>query len=114
MYEIFAKLLDKKGVTAYRVSKETGIAASTFTDWKTGRSEPKKDKLKKIADYFGVTVEYLMTGEENRLSEGNANLDYILLTDDDIRGILIEYKSLDTDHQKMLKKYLDFLKNDMK
>ena len=33
---------------------------TTFTDWKTGRSEPKIDKLKKIAYYFGVPVEFFL------------------------------------------------------
>lgn len=64
MYEIFLKLLEEKGVSAYKVGKATGIAGSTFTDWKTGRSAPKQDKLQKIADYFGVTLDYLMTGED--------------------------------------------------
>lgn len=64
MYEIFVKLLEQYGVTAYKVSKATGIAGSTFTDWKNGRSAPKQDKLQKIADYFGVTIDYLMTGRE--------------------------------------------------
>ena len=64
MYEIFLKLLEERGVSAYKVGKATGIAGSTFTDWKTGRSAPKQDKLQKIADYFGVTLDYLMTGEE--------------------------------------------------
>lgn len=58
MYELFEKLLNERGVTAYRVSKETGIGASTFTDWKNGRSDPKIDKLQKIADYFQVDVTY--------------------------------------------------------
>lgn len=65
MYEIFERLLKEKGVTAYRVSKETGIGASTFTDWKNGRSTPKQEKLQKIADYFGVTLDYLMVGKES-------------------------------------------------
>lgn len=64
MYEIFVKLLEKHGVTAYKVSKATGIAGSTFTDWKNGRSTPKQDKLQKIADFFNVSIEYLMTGKE--------------------------------------------------
>ena len=63
MYEIFVKLLEKYGVTAYKVSKATGIAGSTFSDWKSGRSTPKQDKLQKIADYFGVPLSYLMTGK---------------------------------------------------
>lgn len=63
MYEIFEQLLQKYGVTAYKVSKETGITQSTLSDWKRGRSTPKTENMKKIADYFGVTVEYLMTGK---------------------------------------------------
>lgn len=69
MYEIFVKLLEKYGLTAYKVSKATGIAGSTFSDWKNGRSNPKQDKLQKIADYFGVSLEYLMTGKEDVVKE---------------------------------------------
>lgn len=69
MYEIFERLLKEKSVTAYRVSKETGIGASTFSDWKSGRSTPKQEKLQKIADYFGVSVDYLMTGKEDTPKE---------------------------------------------
>ncbi|GLB30964.1 hypothetical protein LAD12857_28870 [Lacrimispora amygdalina] len=58
MYKKFAALLDEREVTAYRVSKETGIPANTFTDWKTGRSKPKFDKLMALAKYFEVPVEY--------------------------------------------------------
>lgn len=60
MYEKYAKLRDEKGVTDYAVAKATGIGASTFSDWKSERSEPKIDKLKKIAEYFGVTIDELV------------------------------------------------------
>lgn len=60
MYEKFAKLLDKNNKTAYQVSKDTGIAQSVLSDWKTGRSKPKADKLKVLADYFGVSIEYFL------------------------------------------------------
>lgn len=66
MYEIFAKLMKANGCTAYQVSKATGIAQSTLSDWKSGKSVPKADKIQKIADYFGVPAEYLMTGEEKK------------------------------------------------
>lgn len=69
MYEKFKKLLDSRGVTPYRVSKETGLSTATLSDWKTGKSKPKQDKLIKIADYFGVTVDYLMTGQGNSPTE---------------------------------------------
>ena len=64
MYEIFEQLLQEYGLSAYKVSKETGITQSTLSDWKRGRSTPKTENMKKIADYFGVTVDYLMTGKE--------------------------------------------------
>jgi len=60
MYEIFAKLLDEKGVSLYRVSKEAHIAQATLLDWKAGRYTPKVDKLQRIADYFGVPLDFLM------------------------------------------------------
>lgn len=63
MYEIFEKLLKEHGVTAYRVAKETGVTTATLTSWKQGKYTPKPEKMQKIADYFGVSLTYLMTGE---------------------------------------------------
>ena len=63
MYEKFEELLKKNNVTAYRVAKETGVTTATLTSWKQGKYTPKREKLQKIADYFGVSVEYF-TGEE--------------------------------------------------
>ena len=57
MYKKYVQLRDAKGVNDYAVSKETGIGKSTFSDWKAGRSQPKLDKIKKIADYFGISVD---------------------------------------------------------
>jgi transcriptional regulator with XRE-family HTH domain len=65
MYSVFEKLLKEAGKTAKEVSNSTGIATSTLTDWKKGRYTPKADKMAKIADFFGVSVEYLMTGIES-------------------------------------------------
>lgn len=64
MYEVFEELLQKFGVTTYQVSKATGISQSTFSNWKQRQNLIRGDKAKKIADYFGVSVDYLMTGEE--------------------------------------------------
>lgn len=69
MYEIFERLRIEKKVSVYRVSKETGVPQSTLSAWKAGNYTPKQDKLKKIADYFGVSVEYLMGESENRQKE---------------------------------------------
>lgn len=69
-YQIFEKLLQAHGVSVYQVSKATGISASTFTDWKNGRSCPKADKLARIADFFSVGLDELMgTSEGKRRAE---------------------------------------------
>jgi len=61
-YQIFENLLKVNNTTVYRVSKSTGISATTFTDWKNGRSVPKADKLKRIADHFGISLDELISG----------------------------------------------------
>ena len=67
MYAIYEKMRNEKGVTDYQVSKETGIARPTFSDWKAGRSEPKLEKLIKIADYFGVPIDDFVKAKKEEL-----------------------------------------------
>lgn len=80
MYSIFEQLLQRNNITTYKVSKDTGIAQSVFSSWKTGVSTPKTDKLQTIANYFGVSMEYLTTGKEPERAEP-------VLTDKDERDI---------------------------
>ena len=63
MYSVFEKLCKEKGVTPSAVAIACGFAPSVVSRWKSGESNPKSDKLKKIADYFGVSVQFIMTGE---------------------------------------------------
>lgn len=67
MYEYFEKLLQKYGVTTYQVAKATGISTASFSGWKQGRWNFKQEKLQKIADYFGVPLSYLLTGENDEI-----------------------------------------------
>lgn len=64
MYAIFDELCKKKGVRPSDVSRATGISTATLTSWKKGKYTPKQDKLQKIADYFEVSVDYLIKGKE--------------------------------------------------
>lgn len=65
-YEIYCSLKKEKGVTDAEVSKSTGIGKSTFSDWKSGRSKPKTEKLSKIADFFEVPYTYLIGTSKER------------------------------------------------
>ncbi|MBQ1261568.1 MAG: helix-turn-helix domain-containing protein [Clostridia bacterium] len=71
-YRSFEQLLRARRVTVYQVAKATGISASTFTDWKNGRSSPKADKLARIADYFSISLdEMLGTSSGQRTTEAS-------------------------------------------
>ena len=59
-YDNFEKLCARDGVRPSTVSKETGISSATLTSWKKGAYTPKNDKLQLIADYFNVSLEYLL------------------------------------------------------
>lgn len=87
MYEIFSELLQKNGVTPYKVSKATGVSQSTLSDWKRGISTPKQDKLQKIADYFGVPLTYLLTGNTTA-PEKEKNISLTSRDERDIEKIL--------------------------
>ena len=66
-YVKYRDLRDKAGVTDYRVSMETGIPKSTFSEWKEDsvrKSAPKVDKLAKLANYFGVAIEDLLQEDQ--------------------------------------------------
>lgn len=60
MYQKYAELRDKAGITDYEVAKQTGISTSTLTNWKYGRYTPKADKIKKIAELFKKPIEYFL------------------------------------------------------
>lgn len=68
MYDKFEKLLKRNGVTPYRVHKETGISTATLSDWKNGKSQPKKDKIEKICEYFDVPLSYFYGEEETTIT----------------------------------------------
>ena len=48
-----------RGVTPYRISKETGVAQSVLSTWKSGKHDPSLETLQLLADYFGVSLDYL-------------------------------------------------------
>ena len=63
-YSRFLKIITDKGITPYNISKNTGVATSTLSDWKNGKSMPKSDKMKVISDYIGADMDFIIYGEE--------------------------------------------------
>ena len=57
--EIFIRLCNEKGVAPTAACVEIGLSNATFSCW-TETSIPRKATLMRIADYFGVSVDYLL------------------------------------------------------
>ena len=113
MYEIFEHLMQVNGYTAYKVSIETGIAQSTLSDWKKGKSTPKADKLQKIADLFNVSLNYLMTGEEKEdgetyyLNDETREIAQAVFENPDLRSLFDMSRKMPPDR---LKAHIEFMK----
>lgn len=115
MYSVFKLLMEQKGVTPYEISKATGIPASAFTKWKQGISSPKIDRLKLLADYFGVPVEYLMTGEMPSgegyyIDEGTAEVAQALFENKDMRLLFDAARDASPEDLQMVAQLLERLK----
>ena len=69
--EIILQLMEEKGITAYKISKETGISVSLFSKWKKNpTSEISSNKLCLIADYLNVSIDELI-GRKPRTIQNN-------------------------------------------
>lgn len=65
-WDNFVLLCDRTGKSPNAVAAEIGFKSTgTVTGWKDGKI-PYERNLKKIAEYFGVTVDYLLTGEKEK------------------------------------------------
>jgi len=65
-YDTFKVLCEKKGVSCKRAVTEMGFSNSLATKWKNTGATPQGETLSKIADYFGVSVDYLLGTEQQK------------------------------------------------
>lgn len=59
IYTNISRLCQKEGISIAKLEKQTGLGNATIRGWST--SSPTVDKLKLVADYFGVTIDDLLT-----------------------------------------------------
>lgn len=63
-YDVYCALCEKNGLTPSGAATKIGFNRASVTVWKNTGKAPKQELLLKIADYFGVTTDYLLTGKE--------------------------------------------------
>lgn len=54
------ELVQENNISFYALGKKIGLPSSFFSEWKRGKMMPKIDKIKKIADFFGKSIEYFL------------------------------------------------------
>lgn len=110
MYEIYQRLLDEKGLKNSDVSRGTGISNMTLSDWKRGKTKPKMDKMKLIADFLNVTVDYLMTGKELEFSVEMAQKDLALSNmSERLKKYALKLSEMSEDKQELVLQLIDKL-----
>ena len=65
-YDVYCALCEKNGLTPSGAASKIGFNRASVTVWKNTGKAPKQELLLKIADFFGVTTDYLLTGDENK------------------------------------------------
>lgn len=105
-YDIFRRLCDIKGVSCKRAAIEIGLSNSIAAKWKRTGATPNGETLAKIADYFGVSVGYLL-GEEDIKKQPSVSEGLSLqgVSAEDIKTIKA-YLELPEDQRRALAKIL--------
>lgn len=68
IYERIKELADLKGVSIYRVEKDSGLSNGAIGKWgKTAKQVPSSESLKKVANYFEVSMEYFFEEEKSKI-----------------------------------------------
>ena len=99
-WENFEKLCKEKGMSPNAVAKELSIASGTVTEWKTGKRTPRNATLLKIAQFFGVSTDYLLT-EKALPEQEEPNIA--------TKRLMELYNELNTEGQEKLLDYADDL-----
>ena len=103
VFDRIKSLADKRGISVSKVALDLGFSENLFYQRK--KSSPKSDRLEKVADYFNVSVDYLLGRSENmnntdmdtkleRMMDNAMSYDGKPISDEDrpiIKGILKAY-----------------------
>lgn len=84
-YEIFVSLCAQNGIKPSRAAENCGINRSNVSNWKNNGYTPRGDVLQRIADYFGVSTDYLLGKETEKAPTTNGERS---VSDEDIKFAL--------------------------
>lgn len=112
VFERIENLRKSQKISQGKLEAELGFSNGSISKWK--KSMPTPDRLQKLAEYFGVTLEYLMTGEDNRFSVDSAKLNARIALDTNLQDHIGKLEDLDNEDKKSVYDMIDFLYNKTK
>lgn len=83
-YDRFIELCNENNLKPSPMLESIGIQKTAATNWKKRKSKPTYANLKKIADYFGVSVEYLKGETENPSAESGKGAETVTFTSNNV------------------------------
>ena len=93
---VFNRLLRENGLNPLSLAKKIGVPKSIVYEWRSGEREPSMENLIRLADFFGVSLEYL-TGRTDEDTEA---------TEKELLLLLRAAKSISTeDHEALVKSF---------
>lgn len=111
-FDVFSKLCEESGTTPNAVAKKLNLSSGGVTEWKNGRT-PRGETLKKIADYFNVSVDYLLGNTD--IKEKPSESTRTVPTDEDIMFALFEGEQGVTDEMyEEVKRFARYVKETRK
>lgn len=63
--DVFSDLLQKNNINTSQLSKDIGISEAVLSKWKNGKTNPNYDNIKKLSQYFKVSINYLFETNDN-------------------------------------------------
>lgn len=95
-FEIFEQLCGEKGVTPTQAARDVGIAQPVVSQWKKRGSTPKAETVQKLAGYFGVSANYLL-GQESERVVIPGRLKFVEINDPDSKFMRYDIEASDPD-----------------
>ena len=108
--EIIKKLCKNQGISVNKLETDLGFGTGYVS--KLGKSTPNVKKIKSIADYFNVSVDYLMTGKENVFVESQAEIDFALARQNErVKEYMLKFAKLSDDKRNQIMSLIDMLED---
>lgn len=113
-YENYQRLCLRIGKSTSKVAEEIGFNKASVSGWKNKGAVPSGSNLRKIADYFKVSTDYLLTGEEPEYTAYRTADEDVLIFDaidalrrEDLRRLVLRLSKASDEEIRKVHGFLD-------